>query len=310
MGFLSGLSGILGGGSQAKSSGSTQSGWSLLPSQIQNAYTNYANSVNAQIPNATAAYTPMQLTSGENTALNSLTQGYTPTAQSLASDVSMFMNPYQSYVEDPVNRSAASDYSILKQDLGSSGQLGSNRQRLGANDIEQTRLSTIGNLRQGAYNTAMSNVLNNLIPQRQQDAQNALAAGTYQRGIYNATQQAPITGLQQIGQALGVLPTSGGSTSTQGSSSSSSNSGTAGNLLSTAASIASLFSDKNLKENIKPIGIENGHNVYEFNYKGDDRKYIGVLAQEVEKIDPDAVSEICGYKAVNYNKIGVEFRYA
>lgn len=213
MGFLSSLSGLLGGGSKSKSSDSSQSGWALLPSEIQNAYKNYANSVNTQIPNVTSAYTPMQLTTGEQSALNSLTQGYTPTAQSLSSDVSMFMNPYQSYVEDPVNRSASSDYSILKQDLGASGQLGSNRQRLGANDIEQTRLSTIGNLRQNAYNTAMSNVLNNLIPQRQQDAQNALVAGTYQRDIYNATQQAPITGLQQLGSALGILPTSGGSTS-------------------------------------------------------------------------------------------------
>lgn len=69
------------------------------------------------------------------------------------------------------------------------------------------------------------------------------------------------------------------------------------------------FSDERLKENIEPLGKENDHNVYEFNYKGNDTKYIGVMAQEVEEIMPEAVIEVDGYKAVNYDMIGVEFRY-
>jgi hypothetical protein len=74
--------------------------------------------------------------------------------------------------------------------------------------------------------------------------------------------------------------------------------------------IGSLFSDKNLKENIKSIGKENGHNVYEFNYIGSNKRYIGVLAQEVQKSNPEAIQKMDGYLAVDYDQIGVKFREA
>jgi hypothetical protein len=79
-----------------------------------------------------------------------------------------------------------------------------------------------------------------------------------------------------------------------------------------AAALTSLFSDERLKTNIEPVGVENGHNVYEFQYAHDpeNKKYIGVIAQEVLKTNPEAVVEIDGYLAVNYDKIGVKFREA
>lgn len=241
MGFLSGLSGILGGGQQTQTTGGTQSGFSLLPQSIQQAYTNYGTAVNGQIPNATAAYTPAPLSAGENTALTNLTNGFAPTASSLQSDLGMLQNPFQDSVINGLNRQANSDYSILKQNSALNGNFGSNRQQLGANDIENSREANIGQLQQSQYNTALGQVFNNLIPQRQQDAQNALAAGTYQRGITDQTNQAPITGLQQLGAALGILPTSGGSNSQNATNSFESKNGTLGNLLSTGASILSLF---------------------------------------------------------------------
>lgn len=76
---------------------------------------------------------------------------------------------------------------------------------------------------------------------------------------------------------------------------------------------AAIISDERLKENIKPIGEENGHNIYEFNYKDDPEKikFIGVMAQEVQKKNPDAVvKKDDGFLAVNYDKIGVNFRRA
>ena len=85
-----------------------------------------------------------------------------------------------------------------------------------------------------------------------------------------------------------------------------------GSVLQGAGSLAgaaAIFSDRNLKENIEPIGTENGHNIYKFSYKGKDTKHIGVMAQEVEKIMPEAVTEVDGFKAVNYDMIGVRFRY-
>jgi len=87
--------------------------------------------------------------------------------------------------------------------------------------------------------------------------------------------------------------------------------GLGGSLLGASKNslIGSLFaSDARIKENIEPIGQENGFNVYEFNYIGKPDKYIGVMAQEVEKINPDAVVEINGVKHVNYDMIGVKMR--
>jgi hypothetical protein len=70
-------------------------------------------------------------------------------------------------------------------------------------------------------------------------------------------------------------------------------------------------SDIRLKTNIKPVGTENGHKVYEFEYIGSPERYIGAMAHEVEQINPDAVVTMDnGFKAVKYDMIGVDFREA
>lgn len=64
-----------------------------------------------------------------------------------------------------------------------------------------------------------------------------------------------------------------------------------------------IFSDKKVKENIRRIGKTNdGQNIYLYNYKGDPTPRVGLMAQEVEKIHPEAVSEINGVKAVDYEE--------
>ncbi len=76
-----------------------------------------------------------------------------------------------------------------------------------------------------------------------------------------------------------------------------------------AAPLIAASSEK-LKDNIIKVGesIE-GHNIYKFNYKGDSRKYIGVIAEEVKKVKPEAVSRLSnGYLGVNYNLIDVDFK--
>ena len=66
------------------------------------------------------------------------------------------------------------------------------------------------------------------------------------------------------------------------------------------------FSDRRLKENYRIVGkSKSGINIYQFNYKGSDYIYEGVMADEV----PYATSENeYGYKLVDYNKLDVEFR--
>lgn len=82
------------------------------------------------------------------------------------------------------------------------------------------------------------------------------------------------------------------------------------NLMGTGATLAAaalMASDKRLKENLKPVGkLDNGLKVYVGNYKEetglDTTPQLFLLAQEVEKKNPEAVGEKGGYLAVNYKK--------
>ena len=74
---------------------------------------------------------------------------------------------------------------------------------------------------------------------------------------------------------------------------------------------ASSGSDVKLKENIEYVGSSpDGHNIWEFNYIGDSKRYRGAMAQEVAKINPMAVgiTEDSGgkYLTVDYSKIDVD----
>lgn len=68
-------------------------------------------------------------------------------------------------------------------------------------------------------------------------------------------------------------------------------------------------SDIRLKENIVFSHEENGHKIYEFNYKSEPKtRYSGVMAQEVININPSAVIEENGYYKVNYDMLGVTMK--
>lgn len=83
----------------------------------------------------------------------------------------------------------------------------------------------------------------------------------------------------------------GGSTSTGG----------VGGAIEGMAGAAYLLSDERAKENIEKVGkLDNGVNVYKYNYIGSKTPHIGVMAQEVEHNNPKAVVEIGGLKHVNY----------
>jgi len=72
---------------------------------------------------------------------------------------------------------------------------------------------------------------------------------------------------------------------------------------------AYILSDSRLKTNIKKVGEKDGVNIYKFNYKGKDGLYEGVMAQEVEKVYPNAVHrDSDGYLSVDYSKLPVDFK--
>jgi len=69
------------------------------------------------------------------------------------------------------------------------------------------------------------------------------------------------------------------------------------------AGLMTLFSDVRLKRDIKYKETINGINIYQYKYLWSDQEYIGVMAQEIESIIPDAVHQIGEYKAVDYEKV-------
>lgn len=70
-----------------------------------------------------------------------------------------------------------------------------------------------------------------------------------------------------------------------------------------SAAGAAAASDARLKENIKPVGkLDNGLTVYCYNFKGENVPQIGLIAQEVQEVKPEAVVEReDGYLAVRYD---------
>lgn len=65
--------------------------------------------------------------------------------------------------------------------------------------------------------------------------------------------------------------------------------------------IGSIFSDERMKENIEAVGkLNDGQTIYRYNFKGDPKTQIGLLAQEVESHKPGAVTQAKGLKMVNY----------
>jgi len=79
-----------------------------------------------------------------------------------------------------------------------------------------------------------------------------------------------------------------------------------GQMLGTGLNLLGMFlgaSDRRLKRNITKIGKHNGHNVYQYQYKHSDDWHIGVMAQEVQEVNPDAVLEFNGYLMVNYGAL-------
>ena len=69
-------------------------------------------------------------------------------------------------------------------------------------------------------------------------------------------------------------------------------------------------SDRRLKQDIQLVGVDEatGLNLYEFSYIADPgHRFRGVMADEVEKVVPDAVMySVDGFAAVDYGKLGIQ----
>ena len=142
-------------------------------------------------------------------------------------------------------------------------------------------------------------------PQFQQFAQQATTSGPDMLNAANAQYNAAVnatnaenaqssgmmSGLLGLGLGIAGLPVAGTAPGMFGGT-------LGGNFLNTR------LSDRRLKTNIKPIGkMDNGLTVYQYNYIWGGPEEIGVMAQEVEKVKPEAVIEVGGFKAVQYDRL-------
>ena len=68
-------------------------------------------------------------------------------------------------------------------------------------------------------------------------------------------------------------------------------------------------SDIMLKHDVVLLGrLDNGLGFYRFSYNGGTRPYVGVIAQEVQRVVPEAVMRgRDGYLRVNYDRLGLKF---
>jgi hypothetical protein len=163
--------------------------------------------------------------------------------------------------------------------------------------------ANLGNAaQQQQYNQAMTNYnmpLNTL---------SALRSGAQVQNptFQNAPQQATTSGADLLGASQMGYNAQMGGFNAANAAQSNFNSGLMG--LGGTLGAAAIMSDIRTKENIKPIGwLPNGLPVYEYEYKPEWKaeaghgKFVGVMAQEVEKVMPEAViTRPDGYKMVNY----------
>lgn len=84
------------------------------------------------------------------------------------------------------------------------------------------------------------------------------------------------------------------------------------NAMQGIGALGSMFtkSDARLKTGIKPIGVKNGHTIYEWRYVGSSMRFRGVMAQDVIDINPSAVIVQNGHYAVDYSRLGLEMEAA
>jgi hypothetical protein len=70
--------------------------------------------------------------------------------------------------------------------------------------------------------------------------------------------------------------------------------------------LGAFISDVRLKEDVVKVGqLDNGLGLYRFRYLGAQQQFVGVLAQEVERVRPEAVIRGSdGYLRVRYAAIG------
>ena len=175
--------------------------------------------------------------------------------------------------------------------------------RLGEEGVLRNASAT-GGLRSGNANEALANVNQQAYLASYQNQLSGL------QGMANLPSNANNIAAQQssIGQTQAAGIIGGANSAAAQQQANMNNVGTAANI---GLQAWDTFSDIRLKENVRYICDVNGHRVYSWSWNDEAGKIglvgesVGVIAQEVERTNPEAVGEKSGYKTVNYDAIGV-----
>jgi hypothetical protein len=251
--------------------------------------------------------------------------------------INQFMSPYLNNVVNATQKnlleSNAQQLAGLKGQAIQSGAFGGDRSRFAQAELaRQQGLAggqVIGGLLNQGYGQALTgaqqNVQNmmqggNMLGALGQSAQQSILQGAQAQMAAGAQQQATEqAGLQAMYDqflqrqsypyqqaqfyaniAQGIGAGAGGTTSQTPAAPS-----FGSQILGGLTAIGSIFgpSDERIKENIKPVGKTNdGQTIYKYNFKGSPKTEIGLIAQEVEQRNPEAVASLGGIKMVDYDK--------
>lgn len=132
------------------------------------------------------------------------------------------------------------------------------------------------------------------------------APGQAQLGAANASYAQPFANLMQLLQPSAALGAMGSQSSGTGTSTTTQPQNTMSNImggLSGGIGLLSLMSDERAKDDIERVGrLDDGQPIFRYHYKGSDVPQIGLLAQRVRNVAPEAVEEVGGMLRVNYGK--------
>lgn len=204
-------------------------------------------------------------------------------------------SPYMQSVLDPVQQNNAAVFGQLEQNMGNRGLLGSSLENSALQSFNTTADRNLANAGASAAqgSLALQGNLAGNIAQLQNQAQ------LQKNNLYGTAFDVLGRGLNPQGYA-GSTYINNSPTQTAGSS----GGGGGGGLGGLIGGVMSLFSDRRLKTEIKRVGkTDSGLPVYTYRYIMGGPVYMGVMADEVEKVKPEAVSEDYGFKKVDYARI-------
>jgi Protein of unknown function (DUF3300)/Chaperone of endosialidase len=171
-------------------------------------------------------------------------------------------------------------------------------QRASSNARQKTASKGRGPGRTANAGQRRANVANRAGARPGQRSANVANRGGFNRGISGLRAQAG--GLRVGGGGLGGRGFGGGGRSFGGGGRGFGGGGRGGGRRS----------DIRLKHDIVLVDrLSNGLGLYRFSYNGSNKAYVGVMAQEVQQVMPEAVTRgTDGYLMVNYDKLGLKFQ--